>query len=73
MENFAMRAVTRLPLRYPDGAKYILESHGLFVRRFVEFPDGRRTELDPRKAQTCRRRAEPDIADAAKRPDPAAA
>jgi hypothetical protein len=68
-----MPAQTRLPARYPIGTKYIIEFHGLFVRRFVAFPDGRQMELDPRKAQTCRCLAERAIAAAAKRPKPVAA
>jgi hypothetical protein len=48
-----MRASNRLPTRFPDGAKYVLESHGGMVRRFVEFPDGRRVTLPARKAVPC--------------------
>ena len=48
-----MRSTTRLPTRFPDGAKYVLESHGGMVRRFVEFPDGRRITLAARKAIPC--------------------
>lgn len=48
-----MRSTTRLPTRFPDGAKYVLESHGGMVRRFVEFPDGRRITLASRKAVPC--------------------
>ena len=45
-----MRSISRLPSRFPDGAKYVLESDGGMVRRFVEFPDGRRVMLARRKA-----------------------
>jgi len=48
-----MRSSDRLPTRFPDGAKYVLESHGGTVRRFVEFPDGRRVDLPARKAVAC--------------------
>jgi hypothetical protein len=48
-----MRRLTRLPERYPDNTKYVLEARGPVVRRYVEFPDGRRMELSPRKALTC--------------------
>lgn len=48
-----MRSSNRLPTRFPDGAKYVLESHGGMVRRFVEFPDGRRVTLPARKAAAC--------------------
>jgi hypothetical protein len=43
----------RLPARFPEGTKYVLESVGGMVRRFVEFPDGRKISLPTRKAQTC--------------------
>jgi hypothetical protein len=48
-----MRRSSRLPVRFPIGTKYVLESRGPFVRRFVEFPDGRKRQLERRKAQTC--------------------
>jgi hypothetical protein len=48
-----MRSTRRLPARFPDGAKYVLESDGGTVRRYVEFPDGRRVTLASRKAMTC--------------------
>jgi hypothetical protein len=48
-----MRSISRLPSRFPDGAKYVLESDGGMVRRFVEFPDGRRVMLARRKAAVC--------------------
>ena len=48
-----MRSSNRLPTRFPDGAKYVLEGDGGMVRRFVEFPDGRRVTLPARKAAAC--------------------
>ncbi len=48
MNNFA-----RLPARFPVGSKYVLESRGSFVQRYVEFPDGRRVRLSMRKALPC--------------------
>jgi hypothetical protein len=48
-----MRVRTCLPTRFPTGTKYILEGRGPFVRRYVEFPDGRRMPLELRKALTC--------------------
>jgi hypothetical protein len=48
-----MRSTSRLPARFPDGAKYVLESDGGMVRRYVELPDGRRVNLARRKAVTC--------------------
>jgi hypothetical protein len=55
-----MRSSNRLPTRFPDGTKYVVESHGGMVRRFVEFPDGRRLTLPARKAVAC---VCPDLAD----------
>jgi hypothetical protein len=48
-----MHSSPRLPTWFPLGTKYVLESHGLFVRRHIEFPDGRRVQLATRKALTC--------------------
>ena len=48
-----MRKSTRLPTRFPPGSKYVLESHGATVLRYVELPDGRRVPLPSRKALTC--------------------
>ena len=43
----------RLPNRFPVGSKYVVESSGPFVRRYVEFPNGRRIALPKRKALPC--------------------
>lgn len=48
-----MRKSNRLPTRFPEGSKYVLESRGGVVHRFVEFPDGRRVTLKQRKAIAC--------------------
>ena len=48
-----MRTSSRLPSRLPEGSKYVLESRGTWVRRYVEFPDGRRVALRARKALPC--------------------
>jgi hypothetical protein len=48
-----MRKSSRLPTRFPEGTKYVVESDGGVVRRFVEFPNGRKIALSPRKAMTC--------------------
>jgi len=42
-----------LPAQFPDGTKYVIEGRGRQVHRHIEFPDGRRIDLPPRKAQTC--------------------
>ncbi len=48
-----MSRTARLPARFPVGTKYVLERRGPFVRRYVEFPDGRKVQLEFRKAQAC--------------------
>ena len=42
-----------LPARFPNGTKYVLERSGLFVRRYIEFPNGRRIQLATRKGLSC--------------------
>ena len=44
---------SRLPARFPVGTKYVLEGRGQFVRRYIEFPNGRRVQLPTRKALSC--------------------
>jgi hypothetical protein len=48
-----MRKSTRLPSRFPIGTKYVLESRGGLVHRYVEYPDGRKLELSAREPATC--------------------
>jgi len=48
-----MRKSARLPTQFPVGTKYVLESRGPVVRRYVEFPGGQRINLEFRKALTC--------------------
>jgi hypothetical protein len=48
-----VRHTYRLPKRLPEGTKYVVESAGHFVRRFVELPNGRKIPLSTRKAQPC--------------------
>ena len=45
-----MGASSRLPKRLPVGIKYIVESAGALVRRFVELPSGEKILLPTRKA-----------------------
>jgi hypothetical protein len=45
-----MASLSRLPARFPDGTKYVLEGRGLFVQRYIEFPNGHRVQLARRKA-----------------------
>ena len=42
-----------LPVRVPIGTKYVLEGRGPFVRRYIEYPNGRRIQLATRMALTC--------------------
>ena len=42
-----------LPARVPVGTKYVLEGRGSFVRRYIEFPNGRKVQLATRKASSC--------------------
>jgi hypothetical protein len=48
-----VRNTYRLPKRLPEGTKYVVESAGQFVRRFVELPNGRKIPLPSRKVQPC--------------------
>jgi hypothetical protein len=43
----------RLPKRFPVGTKYVVEGHGSFVTRYLEFPNGRRVVLAKRRALPC--------------------
>ena len=45
--------MSRLPTQYPAGTKYVVEAHGSLVKRYVEYPNGRRIKLRNRKARTC--------------------
>jgi hypothetical protein len=42
-----------LPQHFPVGTKYVVESRGSLVHRYVEFPDGRKISLPTRKAIPC--------------------
>lgn len=48
-----MRVSKCLLGRLPAGTKYVLESHGPIVRRYVEFPNGQRVTLAKRRAVLC--------------------
>jgi len=45
-----MASLHRRLARAPIGTKYVLETCGPYVRRYVEFPDGRKVTLPTRKA-----------------------
>ena len=49
-----MNSVSHLPRRLPVGTKYVVESRGEFVYRFVELPDGARIALRKRKSSRLR-------------------
>ena len=49
-----MPSASLLSVRFPAGTKYVLEGFGPFVRRYVEFPNGRRIQLATRKALSCK-------------------
>jgi hypothetical protein len=53
IQGLTMASLSRLPVRFPTGAKYVLESRGQFVRRYIELPNGRRVQLARRKALFC--------------------
>ena len=48
-----MTSLHRRLARAPIGTKYVLEACGPYVRRYVEFPDGRKVTLPKRKAASC--------------------
>jgi hypothetical protein len=48
-----VRKASRLPRRFPEGTKYVVESDGPLVRRFVELPNGKKINLPSRKAMSC--------------------
>jgi hypothetical protein len=52
-EGFKMLSSSRLRSRFPVGTKYVVESCGERVRRYVEFPNGRKVQLATRKALSC--------------------
>jgi hypothetical protein len=49
------RRSVRLPDRFPEGTKYVVESTPRrdYVRRFIEYPDGRRLDLGTRPLPPC--------------------
>jgi hypothetical protein len=47
------RTSDRLPKTFPVGSKYIVESHGSTLSRYVEFPNGRKISLSQRAASSC--------------------
>ena len=45
--------MSRVGKNYPDGTKYVVEAHGAIVKRYLEYPDGRRIRLNNRKSHRC--------------------
>jgi hypothetical protein len=54
MEKNHVRSKSRLPKRLPAGTKYVVESAGALVRRFVELPNGKKISLPTRKTRPCK-------------------
>jgi hypothetical protein len=50
------RTSDSLPKRFPVGTKYVVESRGPVVTRYVEFPAGDKVVLSSRKALSCKAR-----------------
>ena len=48
-----MSSTSRVPKCVPVGTKYVVESNGRSVRRYIEFPNGRRVNLAARKPLSC--------------------
>jgi hypothetical protein len=47
-----MSQVDRLPSRFPDGTRYVIEGRdGRILSRYLEFPDGRHVDLPADPAQ----------------------
>ncbi len=44
-----MRQADRLPTRFPEGTRFVIEGHGGLVTRYLEFPDGRHVDLPLRR------------------------
>jgi hypothetical protein len=49
-----VNSLSHLPRRLPVGTKYVVESRGEFVHRFIELPDGARIALRKRKSSRLR-------------------
>jgi hypothetical protein len=47
------RTSDSLPKRFPVGTRYVVESRGSGVRRYVEFPNGHKVILAKRRALPC--------------------
>ena len=56
------RTSNRLPKRFPVGSKYVVESHGPVVSRYVEFPNGHKVILAKRTALSAPRREPESLA-----------
>jgi hypothetical protein len=66
-EGTSMPSTTRMPEQFPENTKYVLEARGPVVRRYLEFPDGRKMELEPRRVSTCRCHAQHALKEAARK------
>lgn len=52
-EGLTMLSRPRVPAHFSIGTKYVVEGRGPFVRRYIEFPNGRRVQLATRMALSC--------------------
>jgi hypothetical protein len=53
-----MGQIDRLPSRFPDGTRYVVEGRdGRILSRYLEFPDGRHVNLPANAGQPPKRRA----------------
>jgi hypothetical protein len=44
-----MRQADRLPNRFPEGTRFVIEGRAGRVSRYLEFPDGRHVDLPARR------------------------
>jgi len=56
LDRLKMLNPPALPTQFPVGTKYVLEGCGKHVRRYNEFPNGRRVQLKVRKGLAARAR-----------------
>jgi hypothetical protein len=50
-----MRQADRLPNRFPEGTRFVIEGRPGCVSRYLEFPDGRHVDLPVRRLASAKR------------------
>jgi hypothetical protein len=50
-----MRQADRLPTRFPEGTRFVIEGRPGCVSRYLEFPDGRHVDLPARRLESEKR------------------